>query len=193
MMFQKYASGAGTNMPLPQSPTDKKASDNPKIIYQVSDGETKAADTQKQSLSDMKLDTPEAIQNGQRYISESLDQPLPTQEQMDADVEQILAGADVPPPGANPTDEEIALAKKQNMQRMHDFRSKILDAIPTLSDEELERVRINSFLAVVSLDYFPTITTAVQAWDPVALSQAIQLHDEIRTAAIDEQFRRKNQ
>lgn len=74
---------------------------------------------------------------------------------------------------------------------MQQFEATIVGELTSLPDDRLEILRINSFLAITSIELFPYIAESLDAWDKESVDEALRLHERMRRLAIDELRRRQ--
>ncbi|MBW7859280.1 MAG: hypothetical protein H3C43_13540 [Leptonema sp. (in: Bacteria)] len=140
-------------------------------------------------LADMAEYLPSDIdskERNQQWLKAAISYSAPSALDFESELSALREGRTIP------KFPELTLAQQvaHNREQMQQFEAAIITDLSTLPNEQLEILRINSFLAIASIELFPDISESLDVWNKESVNEALRLHERIRRLAIDELGRR---
>lgn len=156
-------------------------------IYFVNDEEVIAAEQYLAEMAEYMPNTGELEEKDRQRLQTTVSYSPPAAADLEAELAALREGREIPVLPGLTREQQVA----RNREQMQQFEATIVGELTSLPDDRLEILRINSFLAITSIELFPYIAESLDAWDKESVDEALRLHERMRRLAIDELRRRQ--
>ena len=155
--------------------------------YFVNNEEAIAAEEYLADMAEYLPNNDDSKERNQQWLKAAISYSAPSTLDFESELSALREGRTLPELPKLTLDQQVS----RNREQMQQFETTIITDLSTLPNEQLEILRINSFLAITSIELFPYIPELLDVWDKESVNEALRLHERIRRLAIDELGRRQ--